>query len=458
MFLVVKKQYMIKLVIFDLDGVLVSSKEAHYLALNKAISKIAPGYEISRDDQVSIYDGLPTREKLRKLSKKGLSISKHKEIHTLKQSFTADEISRVKENHKLKTLFKNLRDRGIKIAIASNAITNTTNLYLISLGIHHLCDYIISNQMVFECKPNPEMYLRAMIEFSASPNETLIVEDSAIGVKAAILSKANIYTVKSTNDVFDIPEFLTKIKSKSQLGWQSQTLNIVIPMAGGGRRFSEAGHTLPKPFIPVDGKPMIQRVVENLNIKAKYIFLVRKEHYHQYIDYILKLITENSEIIIVDKLTDGAACTVLLAEKLINNNDQLIIANSDQLISYDSIDFMYSMISRKADGGLLTFSASNAKWIYVKCDEHDIISEVAEKKVISKIATCGIYFWKHGKDFVKYAKQMIDSDIRTNNEFYVAPVYNEAIKDSKRILSYPVSEMFGLGTPEDLKKYLNRKK
>ena len=232
-------------------------------------------------------------------------------------------------------------------------------------------------------------------------------------------------------------------------------LNILIPMAGAGSRFAANGYKLPKPLIDVKGKPMIQRVVENINLDGKYIFIVQKEHYEKYsLKYILKLIKPDCEIIITDGLTEGAACTTLLAKDLIDNDNPLLIANSDQWIDWSSDHFIDYVHRRNADGAILSFTSDSPKHSYSKIQD-GYITEVAEKKVISNHATVGIYYWKHGKEYVRCANEMIRKDIRHNNEFYVCPVYNQAIESGGMILPYAIPQMLGMGTPEELEKFLN---
>jgi dTDP-glucose pyrophosphorylase len=232
-------------------------------------------------------------------------------------------------------------------------------------------------------------------------------------------------------------------------------MNIVIPMAGQGSRFEQAGYTLPKPLIDINGKPMIQLVVESINVNANYIFLVQRTHYEQYnLGLVLNTIAPNCTILQVDGITEGAACSVLLAAEYINNDTPLIIANSDQYINWNPTACLDKF--SKFDAGILTFNASSTKWSYAKTNEQGLVMEVAEKVVISDQATVGIYYWKHGKDFVKYANQMIDKNIRVNNEFYVCPVFNEAIQDNKQVVTSLVDTMWGLGTPEDLEIFLQR--
>ncbi|NBV57810.1 MAG: glycosyl transferase family 2, partial [Bacteroidetes bacterium] len=166
--------------------------------------------------------------------------------------------------------------------------------------------------------------------------------------------------------------------------------------------------------------------------------------------------TSNNNIVDVNYVTEGAACTALLAKDLIDNDDPLFFANSDQYVEWDPVEFMYTMQERDCDGGIVIFNATHPKWSFAEIDDNGYVTKVAEKNPISDKATVGFYYWKKGSDFVKYAEQMIEKNIRTNNEFYVCPVFNEAIADGKKILSYHVDEMWGLGTPEDLELFIDR--
>lgn len=225
-------------------------------------------------------------------------------------------------------------------------------------------------------------------------------------------------------------------------------------MAGLGSRFAKAGYADPKPMININGVPMIQAVVDNINISGKYIFIVQLQHFIKYnLDDLLRKIAPDCEIILIDGITDGAARTVLEAKQLIDNDMPLIIANSDQIVEWDSKKFIECL--KDVDGVIATFNASDPKWSYVKTNLGKVL-EVAEKRVISNEANVGIYAWAKGSDYVKYAEQMIKKNITTNNEFYIAPVYNEAILDNKIISTYSVNKMHGIGTPEDLVEYLKK--
>jgi NDP-sugar pyrophosphorylase family protein len=236
-------------------------------------------------------------------------------------------------------------------------------------------------------------------------------------------------------------------------------MNVLIPMAGEGSRFAKEGYAFPKPLIEVNGVPMIQKVVSNLDFDARYIFLVRSSHLEEYQglkDTLYRITNRRCDIVEVDGLTEGAACTALLASDLVDSEDDLLIANSDQYIKYEKQNFTNMKDKIECDGIVFTFNAVHPKWSFVKTNSRGYVTEVAEKKPISNIATCGIYWYRRGSEFVSCAKDMIEKDVRVNGEFYIAPVYNELIKDGGSLLPFYVSEMWGLGTPEDLRSYLER--
>ena len=453
---------MIKLIIFDLDGVLVDTKKIHFIALNQALKKYGLKKTISYEDHLRKFDGLPTYEKIKILNKEGILDKKfNKLVQTYKQLYTKKILNQsIKYNKDTYNLFKKLSEK-FKIAIATNAIKSTLDYCIKKLKIKKFVDYSISSEKLKNPKPNPEIYLKVFIKFSMYPKNTLIIEDSYVGRDAAINSGANLLPVKHIKEVTykNINSFIkknyTNIANIKNTYWEDSSLNILIPMAGAGTRFVDAGYIFPKPLIEIDRKPMIQWVVESLNIKANYIFIIQKKHQEKYnIKSVLQILKPNCKIIELDEITEGAACTTLLAKKLINNNNPLIIANSDQYIEWNSAQSIYNFVTKKLDGAILTFEAIHPKWSYAKCNEDNFVKEVAEKKVISNNATAGVYYWNKGSDYVKYAEQMINKNIRVGNEFYVCPVFNEAIQDKKKIKIETVKDMWGLGTPEDLNYFL----
>ena len=449
-----------KLIIFDLDGVLIDSRDIHYEALNRALANVDSKFIINYEEHLSTYDGLSTTVKLNKLTKeKGLPATKHKQIWEDKQRITFNIFKRIPDDYELIGYFEDLKLAGYQIAVASNSIRNTVKIILLGLGLLQYVDYYVSNEDVKRGKPFPEMYWQCMIACNALPKNTVIIEDSHIGRQAALDSGAHLVTVENRADfrnehIQQIKNILQQ-KSNTNIPWKARHMNVLIPMAGAGSRFAAAGYTFPKPLIEVNGKPMIQVVVENLNIQANYIFIVLKEHYERYhLQYLLNAIAPGCKIVQVEGLTEGAACTTLLAKELINNDSPLLIANSDQYVKWNSNECLYAFNADSIDAGIITFKSNHPKWSYAKLDNSGFVCEVAEKKPISEHATVGIYFWKRGSDYVKYAERMIASNVRVNNEFYVAPVFNEAIADGKKIRIKDAEEMWGIGTPEDLNYFL----
>ena len=452
---------MIKLIIFDLDGVLIDAKKIHFDALNSSLCSIDKKYAIDWTEHLNKYDGLKTNEKLDILHKeKGLPEHQLQEIWQKKQKKTLESISKIPKNKDLLETISSLSRLGYKLACCSNSIRKTVLTVLSKLDIIEYFDVILSNEDVKNSKPHPEMYWKAISEMGVLSEETLIIEDSPPGLVAAFRSKSHILRVLNTTEVtfLNITNRIKEIEKNNKKimpKWTDKKMNILIPMAGAGSRFEKAGYTFPKPLIEVNGKPMIQVVVENINIDANYIYVVQKSHREKYnLDTLLNLLTPDCLVIEVDGITEGAACTALLAKNLINNENPLFFANSDQFVEWNSNDFMYKMQETESDGGVVTFESTHPKWSFAKLNEDGLVTEVAEKNPISNAATVGFYYWKKGSDFVKYAEEMIEKNIRVNNEFYVCPVFNQAIKHGKKIRTFNIEKMWGLGTPEDLNHYL----
>lgn len=459
---------MIKLIIFDMDGVLVDARDLHYHALNRALSDIGDEYVISREEHLSTYDGLSTTKKLAKLTKdKNLPNDAHDKVWRLKQDHTHDIIANeFTWDERIRGILRRLKSDGYIISVASNSIRPTVKMMLLRKGFLEYIDFYYSNQDVSKPKPATEIYLKCMIKAGIDPLDTVIIEDSHIGRKGALKSGGNLCGVRDPSDVTYeiIKKTIDKCDNKSKIKpkWQGGNMNVLIPMAGRGSRFAKEGFTFPKPLIEVNGKPMIEVVVDNINIEANHIFIVQKEHYEKYnLEETLNRVYENCTIVQIEDVTEGAACTTLLAREFIDNDEPLLIANSDQFVEWDSNEFMYSMVGDNTDGGILTFPSKHPKWSYAKLDEDGYVTRVEEKKPISDKATVGIYYWTKGSDYVKYADKMIEEEKKVNNEYYVCPVYNEAIEDGKKIKIFDIPRMWGLGTPEDLDyflKYFGREK
>lgn len=236
-------------------------------------------------------------------------------------------------------------------------------------------------------------------------------------------------------------------------------LNIVMPLAGRGSRFAQAGFLMPKPLVPVCGVPMVQRVIENVRPRdpnCRFIFLCLREHIDQYNLHCRLEEWESCPVIIsVDSATQGAACTILLARFCIDTADPLLIVNGDQLVDVSIDDFLMFMRQEAADGYIMTFPARDPKWSYVRRDSAGRVCEVVEKEVVSDEATVGIYAFRQGRMFVEAADQMIYDRCKVNGEYFVAPSFNYMIRKGLDVQTWgiPAKAMHGLGTPEDLAEY-----
>jgi len=242
-------------------------------------------------------------------------------------------------------------------------------------------------------------------------------------------------------------------------------LQIVIPMAGRGSRFAQAGFTTPKPLIPVGGRPMIQWVIDNIRPHRphRFIFLCLGEHLQTYpeVPAEIRRLCPACEIVPVETVTEGAACTVLLARKFIENDSPMMIANSDQIVDLNIDEYLAVGDSTDVDGHIMTFWADHPKWSYCRMRHDGTVSEVVEKQVVSNEATVGIYNFRRGIDFVQAADSMIARNLRVNNEFYVAPCYNEIIGCGGKIITVKTGAeregMYGMGVPEDLEFFTTTK-
>jgi len=238
-------------------------------------------------------------------------------------------------------------------------------------------------------------------------------------------------------------------------------LQIVIPMAGRGSRFASAGYTTPKPLIPLGGRPMIQWVIENIRPRRahRFIFICLAEHLRAYpeVPAELRRLCPGCEIVPVAAVTEGAACTVLLARQWIDSDDPLMIANSDQLVELEINAYLAAADAPDAGGLIMTFWADHPKWSYCRLRPDGSVGEVVEKQVVSNEATVGIYNFRRGRDYTRAADGMIAANLRVNNEFYVAPTYNQLIQEGAKIITMKTgrerSGMHGVGTPEDLELF-----
>jgi len=302
-----------------------------------------------------------------------------------------------------------------------------------------------------------DMRFNGLFYISTTLNQMIL---SGLKVTYETVDSQKVHSFGSPSAIKDYESYIYDINHKTKNNFLKTS--IVIPAAGLGSRFSNEGWTNIKPFIDINGLPMIEHVINNLSFeKSDMTVIFRDEYTIKYSDQIDHLRNKNINFYSLKGLTEGTACTVLSVRKSIDNENPLLIANSDQLVDFKIEDFINDAKSRNLDGSILVFkdAEKNPKWSFAKVNSDDLVIQVAEKKAISDLATVGIYYFSKGSDFVKAALDMIVANDRVNGEFYTCPVYNYMISLGAKIGVYEVSKnaMHGLGTPEDLRHYFNLK-
>jgi dTDP-glucose pyrophosphorylase len=236
-------------------------------------------------------------------------------------------------------------------------------------------------------------------------------------------------------------------------------MNILIPMAGEGTRFPRDTYNVPKPLINVDGLPMIQRAIESLGLVGTYHFVIRKDSYYDQVCTLLHSIFPNVKIISVDQTTEGPASSCLLFKDFINNEEELVIANCDQIMWWDADLFLTTARYYKYDGLIVTYSTNTTKNSYASIDRGGFVQEIREKEVISDISLNGIHYWRKGRYFVQSTEDMVECNDRApNGEFYVGPTYNHMIKRGLKVGIHhiPNWQHNPVGVPEDLDSFMKK--
>ena len=465
---------MIKAIFFDLDGVLFEGCNFHRDIFLMTIERFGIK-EVDEKYHDTFFEGLSTRQKIDILIEKGLLLLKNKmDFFDIKQNLTEIALSsEPKPNKYLQSVLTCLREKGYKLICVSNSVSNTVNKSLYLLGVKSFFDRIYSNEDCIHPKPSSEPYLNAFKKEGLRSSEVLILEDSIYGRTAAYTSGAHVLSIVDPMDT-TLDKILKAIDLVNQgnMTEENKKIHVVVPMAGLGSRFKQVGYTVPKPFIPVFDKPMIQWVIDNMKVRPevyggiivdapwtlKFHFIVQQAHLDAYnFDEVCRSCEIDYTITPILEVTEGAACSVLLAKEHINNDEPLVIVNSDQFLEWNQNEFYRAVCNDGYDGCISVFEQNNpadVKWSYSKVNIAGLVTEVAEKKYISKWATTGIYGWARGSDYVRYAEQMISKNIRVNNEFYVCPVYNEAISAGGVFRNLACKKIWGLGVPEDLEKFL----
>jgi UDP-N-acetylglucosamine diphosphorylase / glucose-1-phosphate thymidylyltransferase / UDP-N-acetylgalactosamine diphosphorylase / glucosamine-1-phosphate N-acetyltransferase / galactosamine-1-phosphate N-acetyltransferase len=232
-------------------------------------------------------------------------------------------------------------------------------------------------------------------------------------------------------------------------------MNILIPMAGLGSRFPSQQYSMPKPLIDIAGEYMISKVIKSLDLDGKYFFIIAKNKFTDLAKEAILDIKKDSVFIEIDYITEGPAVSALMFKNYINNDEELVIANCDQIMEWSSKNFLHNV--RLYDGAVVTYHTDTDKNSFAKLDKNGLVTEIREKEVISNISLNGIHYWKRGKYFVDSAESMIENQDRApNGEFYIGPSYNYLIKQNYKIGIYhiPNEQHHPVGVPDDLERYL----
>jgi hypothetical protein len=442
--------------IFDLDGVLVDFKTLHRDAFIRAWNTAYPKLSIDAAFHANNLEARSTNQKLDVLQTYfNVGVDKPL-VFREKQAITLDMIGPMPVYSKTREAILWAHEHGLILACCSNSIRSTVETSLTKLVDMSLFKVVLSNEDVNLPKPSPEIYQTALCMLGSPPDRTYVFEDSEVGKAAARAAGLKVIDVVDALDI--TPAFLCEV-SMHGCRQEPTQINVVIPMGGLGSRFQSEGYTTPKPFLPIFGVPMFMRVVDNivpksLRSKTNIHIIVREEHASRFNE--LKT-NEKIHIHTVEKLTDGAACTVLTVKPFIDNDFPLVIANSDQFLEWSALDFYRCLFHPDFDGVISTFEQPNPtdlRWSYANINENGHVTQVAEKMYIGPLATTGVYGWKRGSDFVNDAELMIAKNIRVKNEFYVCPVYTMGIERGLTIRTHNCSKMWGLGVPSDYEYFL----
>lgn len=437
--------------LFDLDGVIVDTVNIQYDSTRKAIKEHC-NYDIQDDNEVNnvFLKTITTKDKLKYLNQKNIIEKKDINIiYDLKKNIANKIFINLKRDTTKIELFSFLKERKNKIAVVTNSNKNSAEIVLKALGLYDFIDLLISNEDVSNCKPHSEPYIKAIAHFGGSLSKFIIFEDSESGLISARGTGCFVYHIKNVNNLN--LNLITKLNLLN--------INILIPMAGLGSRFTKRGFKSQKPLIELNNKTLIEHSISSLNIEGNYIFIIRKKNNKSNIELIniLKEIKKNCKIIEIDYVTEGSASTCYLAKEMINDNNELIIANCDQILEWDSEKFLDT--SRSYEACVLTYISNDIKNSFIKL-ENNLGIEIKEKEAISDTALVGVHYFKRGKDFVLSYEEVFKKKFKFKNEYYVSTVCDNLIKQGIKFGHHLLTGdeiYYSTGKPEDYFEYLNTK-
>lgn len=237
-------------------------------------------------------------------------------------------------------------------------------------------------------------------------------------------------------------------------------MNVLMPLGGGSQFFSREEYFYPKMLIEIQGKPMVQHAIENLQSldqDLQFIFVVKRSDCVEFhLDETLRLLTQDQcKIVMLDHDTKGAACSSLIAIDLINNHDPLVIANFDQLFDCNLGEYLKQLQSSACDAGCLTFDSTHPRWSYVLVNDKGQVMEAAEKRPLSRHAIAGFYYYQHGQEFIKAAQLAIRKSCSNSEIFYISPTFNELILQNKFVqaITVPNEVYHSFYTPQKIEEF-----
>uniref|UniRef100_A0A6C0D058 Nucleotidyl transferase domain-containing protein n=1 Tax=viral metagenome TaxID=1070528 RepID=A0A6C0D058_9ZZZZ len=453
-----------KVIVFDLDGVLVESKEIHYIALNNAISSIAGDqFIIKRNEHEMIYDGLSTNQKLNILSQqKGLLHELHKKIWNLKQDITLELCKTdISEDKNIILTLTTLKSLGFAISVASNCIRASVIVLLQSIGIFDLIDAFFSNEDVIEPKPAPDIYIKAANAFGVSPTSIIVIEDSTKGFEAATRARANLIKVDGPHEItceYLIPKIIKYEKDKIDV-------NIIFPLAKAPHEFWISGCDINAIEVPLwladsGGMPIIEVIIKNLNtscINPQFIFIVRSSHIKRFNLYSLfpKICEYAKCIIIPVEYTIGAVDSVLYASEYIDNSTPILISDGTVYFNWpESVYGIDSLINQDCEGSILVHQSNDQNWSYVNLNnDNETVNSVSVRTVTSELACIGVYFWKNGYNFVNDAKKVMSKTTREWGVHYIVEVINESLQHNSKFNAINVPKFWMLRSIQEISQF-----
>lgn len=455
----------IQLIIFDLDGVLVESKDLHYDALNRAISEVAgEEFVISRPEHETVYDGLSTNQKLRLMSiQKDLPLDMHRPIWLRKQELTEIMVrEQLKPNEDLLETIRALKAKyGYPLAVASNCIKCSVHNILDSIGVLPLVDAYFSNEDVQLAKPCPDIYLKACSTFGVPPSSALVVEDSVKGFEACVRAGCPLFKVRGPDDV-RAPAIVERISAINQ---GVKPITVVVPLAGESQQYWIDGpeavqSELPLFLADVNGSPAIEWVLKPFlksRYELKFVFVVKESQMQRFkLESLLPRIVgfKPTQVLPVHGETLGSLKTVLSVAEMLDGGAPVIFCNGSTVTSWLPGSTIDDIIDTSADGALTTFESNDPRCSYVRVRSNsDVIVDVHEKVPISNIATTGIYYWKNAEAFLSAATSIVKRGVKHKGLYYLAPVYNEAIRAGLSIKSVPAKNCWPLCSLHEVAKF-----